>query len=86
MNELGEKLTLHSFQHTFGTKTALLVGGNQFLVQKMLGHKQITTTARYCHPQAPHLTEVEEPLLRYRDANVGQNVGQVIEMAFGKAG
>jgi integrase len=86
MNELGEKLSLHSFRHTFGTKAAQFVGGNQFLVQKMLGHKQITTTARYCHPQAPYLTALEEPLLRGRSGDVGQPVGQVVELAFGKAG
>jgi hypothetical protein len=29
------------------------VGSNPFLVQLSLGHKNIQTSGRYCHPKAP---------------------------------
>jgi len=53
MDPLGRKLTLHSFRHTYATLAAVAVGQNQFLLQRILGHRQISTTAQYCHPTAP---------------------------------
>jgi integrase len=50
---LGRRATLHSFRHTYATKAAEVVGQNQFLLQRILGHAQIGTTAQYCHPTAP---------------------------------
>lgn len=52
---LGHKLIAHSFRHSFATKMAEAVGHNPFVVKQMLGHTQITTTDRYCHPTAPAL-------------------------------
>ncbi len=49
---LGRKLTAHSFRHTFATMMAESVGHNPFVVKQILGHRQITTTDRYCHPTA----------------------------------
>jgi len=86
INELSEKLTLHSFRHTRGTQLAQIAGDNPFLVQKALGHKQIGTTARYCHPQPPDLTGTEAPFLRQPVADRCQNRCQIIELEFGKAG
>ena len=51
-DELGRKLTAHSFRHTFATIMAESVGHNPFVVKQILGHSQITTTDRYCHPTA----------------------------------
>jgi len=53
LNALCERATLHSFRHTYATRAAQAVGQNQFLLQAILGHRQIGTTAQYCHPTAP---------------------------------
>ena len=50
---LGHKVTAHSFRHTYATLMAEALGGNPFILKQALGHSQITTTDRYCHPQAP---------------------------------
>lgn len=49
-DELGKKVTAHSFRHTFATLMAESVGHNPFIVKQILGHSNITTTDRYCHP------------------------------------
>jgi len=50
LDPLGRKVTAHSFRHTFATLMAESVNHNPFMVQHLLGHSQIATTARYCHP------------------------------------
>lgn len=52
-DELGRKLTAHSFRHTYATIAAEAVGSNAFLLKAILGHTQISTTDRYIHAQAP---------------------------------
>ena len=59
VNGLGQKLTLHSFRHTYATFIGEALGANPFLVQSALGHSQITTSARYCHAKAPQVIPVE---------------------------
>lgn len=44
----GEKLSPHTWRHTFA-KTFLLNGGDIFSLQKILGHSDISTTKRYIH-------------------------------------
>ena len=53
LDALGAKLTAHSFRHTYATLVATQVGNNPFMLKAALGHKQIQTTERYCHPKAP---------------------------------
>jgi len=53
VDELGRKATLHSFRHTYASRAALAVGGNVWLLPKMLGHKRMETSAHYCDPTAP---------------------------------
>ena len=52
LDELGRKLTAHSFRHTFATHQAMSVSFNPFLLKDILGHCQISTTDRYCHARA----------------------------------
>ena len=66
-NVLGRKLTLQSFRLTYATKAAQAVGQNQFLLQRILGHRQIATTAQCCHPAAPP-TIVDLAFLTKRNA------------------
>lgn len=47
---LCHRLTAHSFRHTFATMMAETVGQNPFILKRILGHRQIATTDRYCHP------------------------------------
>jgi len=54
-DELGRKVTSHSFRHAYATLMTEAVGNSQFLLMKILGHSQISTTVRYCHPAAPLL-------------------------------
>jgi integrase len=49
VDDLGRKITAHSFRHTFGTKMAQATGGDQFILKATMGHSRITTTERYCH-------------------------------------
>jgi len=51
---LGEKLTVHSFRHTYATLMAE-AGIDQFALKNVLGHAQLSTTDRYVHPTAPVL-------------------------------
>lgn len=50
-DELGRKVTAHSFRHTFATLQASAVSQNPFLLKEILGHCQLSTTERYCHPR-----------------------------------
>jgi integrase len=50
VDPLERKLTAHSFRHTFATMMSEAVGHNPFVLKQILGHSQISTTDRYCHP------------------------------------
>ncbi|MBM3334923.1 site-specific integrase, partial [Candidatus Sumerlaeota bacterium] len=54
-DELGRKVTSHSFRHTYATLIAEATGNNPFLVKEALGHQQLSTTERYCHVAAPQV-------------------------------
>jgi len=50
---LGRKVTAHSFRHTYATMMAEAIGHNPFVLKEILGHRQLSTTDRYCHLAAP---------------------------------
>lgn len=52
-DELGRKVTAHSFRHTFGTLAAEALGGNPFLLKEAMGHAKIEMSAHYCHAAVP---------------------------------
>jgi integrase len=54
-DELGRKVTAHSFRHTYATLQAQAVAFNPFLLKEIMGHCQISTTDRYCHPHSEAL-------------------------------
>ena len=68
---LKQKVTAHSFRHTYATLLSELLGNNPFMLKEALGHKRITTTERYCHPTTPSL-EIALPELN----GVAQPVAQ----------
>lgn len=45
----GLKFTAHSFRHTYATLQCAHVGSNPYVLRAILGHRQISTTSRYCH-------------------------------------
>ena len=61
--ELDQRISMHTLRHSFAThllehKTDIRV------IQVLLGHKKLTTTARYAHVASKTLTEVQSPLDR----------------------
>ncbi len=80
---LGRKLTLHSFRHTYATLAAQFVGGNQFLLQRMLGHKRLETTAQYCHTESPQFMP-QVGFLTDHPQKGSQTGSQIIELDFQK--
>jgi len=50
---LGYKIHPHMLRHTFATR--LMKIANASIVQQLLGHKHLTSTQIYCHPDAEDL-------------------------------
>ena len=58
---LKKKLGIHSLRHSFAT--LLLEGGVEItIVQKLLGHANLSTTARYLHVRQERLGQIRSPL------------------------
>jgi len=59
--DIDKKVTLHSLRHSFATH--LLESGVDIrVIQVLLGHKKLTTTARYTQVASKTLREVKGPL------------------------
>jgi integrase len=48
-DELGRKLTAHSFRHTYASMMAKRVSYNPHVLKEILGHRQLSTADRYIH-------------------------------------
>jgi len=48
-----KKLTAHSFRHTYASELAERCSFDQLALTKVLGHKKVSTTARYVHSKPP---------------------------------
>jgi integrase len=70
LDELGEKLTAHSFRHTFGTILAEQ-GANAFIIQNVMRHSDPRMTSRYTErAKAPMVIDVSE-FLNQQDGEKG---------------
>ena len=58
---LNKHVTLHSLRHAFATHL-LEAGTDVRLIQRMLGHRSIQTTARYTQVTAMHTSRLCSPL------------------------
>ena len=56
-----KKVSIHSLRHAFATHL-LKRGVNIRLIQRLLGHKNLATTARYTHVARESLQEIQSPL------------------------
>ena len=59
--KLKKRVTVHSLRHAFGTHL-LEMDTNIRVIQELLGHASIRTTARYTHVSAKHIASVKSPL------------------------
>lgn len=56
-----KKYTPHTFRHSFATHH-LEQGTNLLIIQRLMGHANLTNTLKYLHVQQLFLAEVENPL------------------------
>lgn len=52
---------IHSLRHSFGTHL-VEAGVDLFTLQKLMGHKSLSTTAKYVHVTSKHLQRLTSPL------------------------
>jgi site-specific recombinase XerD len=58
---LGKPVTMHTLRHSYATHM-LEAGADVVSLQRLLGHRHLSTTARYLHVSTHHLRRLASPL------------------------
>ncbi len=76
---------LHDLRHSYAS-TAVAAGDSLYLVGKVLGHKQASTTQRYAHLSDDPLKDVADRTSRQIAGamNSGEVEGEVVDLFHGK--
>jgi integrase len=56
------EVTLHILRHTFATRALQQTNIDLATLSRILGHENLTTTARYLHPNRTHVATMIEEL------------------------
>jgi integrase len=77
-------VTFHSLRHTFGSRLAQC-NVNVLAIQKLMGHKSITMSQRYCHQTVDSLRAimltVEDRICNQRVGGSNPSVGSIFSLA-----
>jgi site-specific recombinase XerD len=77
---------IHDLRHSFAS-TAVAAGDSLYLVGKVLGHQQASTTQRYAHLSDDPLRDVADRTSRQIAGAMssGKGEGEVVDLFHGKA-
>ena len=81
-----ESVRLHDLRHSFAS-TAVAAGDSLYLVGKVLGHQQASTTQRYAHLSDDPLRDVADRTARQIAGAMasGEGASEVVDLLRGKS-
>jgi integrase len=79
---------LHDLRHTYASLAVGAAGGGQSLavIAKLLGHKDVRTTARYAHLADDPVKQAADRIAAAAAAGLSGKAGEVVAIATAKQG